>query len=140
MTAKKFLTSILPRNGLCQGHSGRNAGTPLASARSMHMFPLGVSSGFHTRTRERRHARRSAYDAHVRVETEVARGMDISSIGLAVELAGPVQIGDVVRVALCPPSQDGRVGELATSARVVRINQTARGAVVALLFLDSDSD
>ena len=89
---------------------------------------------------ERRQGRRSAYDAHVRVEAEVTQGMDISPLGLAVQMTDRVQIGDVVHVALSPGSEDGAVAEIATLARVVRIHQTARGVVVALLFLDSGSD
>src|SRR4026207_1081893 len=106
----------------------------------MHAYPRGGSFGrgslgFHPPTPERRQGRRSPYDAHVRVETEMAQGVDISPLGLAVEMTESVQIGDVVRVALSPRSEDGAVAEIATAARVVRIHQTSRGVVVALLFL-----
>lgn len=123
-----------------RGSSPINCGTPLAMTPAMHVYPRGASSKFHRRPPERRHARRSAYEAHVRVETDIARGMDISPLGLAVEMAYHGKIGDVVRVALSPRSEDGAVAEIGASARVVRVDQTPRGAVVALLFVDSDSD
>lgn len=66
----------------------------------------------------------------------MALGMDISRVGLAVEMAERVQIGDVVHVALSPRSEDGAVAEIAASARVVRVEPTSRGALVALIFVD----
>jgi hypothetical protein len=64
--------------------------------------------------------------------------MDISPLGLAVEMAQPIEIGDIVRVALSPGSSDGALTEIGAPARVVRIDRVALGARVALQFLDSD--
>ena len=111
----------------------------------MQPYPRSGSFGpasyrFHGRRLERRQGRRSPYVAQVRVEAEMAHGIDISPLGLAVEMTDSVQIGDIVRVALSPRSKDGAVAEIAASARVVRVHQTSRGVVVALLFLESASD
>src|SRR5918994_378090 len=98
----------------------------------MNVYPRSTFYGSHRGTSERRRARRSAYGANVRVETEIAQGMDISSLGLAVEMAQPLEIGDIVRVALSAGSSDGALAEIGAPARVVRIDRVALGARVAL--------
>jgi PilZ domain-containing protein len=97
-----------------------------------------TSHGFHPDSPERRRARRSLYAATVGVESERAWGWDISALGLAVEMAQLVQIGDVVHVTLSPGSLDGALAEIGASARVVRLDPASRGVRVALQFLDSD--
>jgi hypothetical protein len=101
-------------------------------------YPPAALYGLHRAALERRGARRSAYGANVRVATEIAWGTDISTLGLAVEMARPLEIGEIVRVALSPSSSDGALAEIGAPARVVRIDRVARGARVALQFLDSD--
>lgn len=101
-------------------------------------YPRSASYGSDRGGHERRHARRSAYGANVRVEREIAWGMDISPLGLAVEMVQPVEIGDVVQVALSAGSSDGALAEIGAPAQVVRVDRAGAGARVALRFLDSD--
>jgi hypothetical protein len=88
---------------------------------------------------ERRLARRSTYGAAVRIESELALGMDISASGLAVEMSHPVPIGELVRVTLSPSSDDGALDEIAAIARVVRLERGTHRVRVALQFVAPDA-
>jgi hypothetical protein len=88
---------------------------------------------------ERRQARRSAYGASVRIESELALGMDISSLGLSVEMAHSMPIGDLVHVTLSPSSEDGALDEIGALARVVRLERGRHRIRVALQFVGPDA-
>jgi hypothetical protein len=61
--------------------------------------------------------------------------MDISALGLAVEMTHPVAIGEVVHVTLSPSSEDGALDEIAAPARVVRLERGPHRVRVALQFV-----
>jgi hypothetical protein len=96
-----------------------------------------VSPAFSTRIfdepDDRRDRQRFPYPASVKVDGRPASGRDLSATGISVFVAIP-QIGSIVDVAL--PKADNSEDEITYRARVVRIDRTPSGYVVALEFLE----
>lgn len=84
------------------------------------------------RREDRRDRQRFPFPASVKVDGLPATGRDLSATGMSVFVAIP-QIGAIVDIAI--PSADG-APESTSQARVVRIDRTPSGYVVALEFLD----
>jgi len=82
---------------------------------------------------DRRRRQRFAYPAVVHLDGRAVPGRDISAKGLSVLIAAPA-IGDIVRVTLAGESPDGN--EIASAARVVRVDRTDEGFVVGLEFIE----
>ena len=82
---------------------------------------------------DRRTRQRYAYPAVVHLNGRPMPGRDISSKGLAVLIEAPA-VGDVVTVTLAGANADA--AEIASSARVVRVDRAADGFVVGLEFLE----
>jgi hypothetical protein len=94
----------------------RSDGIAFAQARAPHMWHQD------SRRAERRQARRSPYPANVHIDAELVLGRDISALGLAVEMAHPLELGDIVQVTLSTASADGALPEIGAPARVVRLD------------------
>ena len=82
---------------------------------------------------DRRDRQRFPYPASVTVDGRPARGRDLSATGISVFVAIP-QIGAVVDVTL--PKADAADEVITSKARVVRLDRTPSGYVVALEFVD----
>lgn len=81
---------------------------------------------------DRRDRQRFPYPADVTVDGAPAVGRDLSATGVSVFMAVP-QVGSVVDVTLPRADPDD---QRAARARVVRIDRTPKGYVVALEFVD----
>ena len=83
---------------------------------------------------EDRRAPRRAYGNLVLVDGHPVAARDISSSGLAIVLKPSLETGDIVRVTLAGAA--GTRNEVATTARVARIEARPEGFVVGLQFVD----
>ena len=84
--------------------------------------------------RKDRRAIRTPYEDVVLVDGEPLTGQDISVTGLSVVLRPTLSPGDIVRITLA--GTPGQPDEIATSARVSRIEASAEGFVVGLQFIE----
>ena len=82
---------------------------------------------------DRRNRHRFTYQGPVTVDGRPAHARDLSATGISVFVAIP-QIGAVVDVVL--PKADATDEIITTKARVVRLDRTPSGYVVALEFVD----
>jgi PilZ domain len=84
--------------------------------------------------RKDRRAIRTCFDEVVLVDGQPMTGQDISVSGLSVLLRPSLTPGDVVRVTLS--GTPGSPDEVASQARVARINAGPEGIVVGLQFIE----
>lgn len=98
----------------------------------MFVSPAFSSAVLH-RPDDRRNRQRFPYQAPVKVDGRPARGRDLSATGISVFVAIP-QVGAVVDVTL--PKADATDETINTKARVVRLDRTPSGYLVALEFVE----
>ena len=84
--------------------------------------------------REDRRAIRTPYSDVLLVDGEPMTGLNISASGVSVLLRPTLTPGDVVRVTLA--GTPGSVDEVASQARVSRIDARPEGIVVGLQFIE----
>jgi PilZ domain len=84
--------------------------------------------------RKDRRAIRTPYEEVVLVDGEPMTGQDISVTGLSVVLRPTLAPGDIVRITLT--GTPGGPDEVATQARVARIDPGPEGIVVGLQFIE----